>query len=69
MKEYSEYGYCHNCKLLKNKYLLASCNYNTIHNMGTFEPMQYTINSTKIYNIDLNNEYLINYLIEKEISK
>ncbi len=41
--------FCHHCKQLKNKYLLASCNYNSSQ-MGPTIPIHYSIKDIKIYN-------------------
>ncbi len=43
------YGFCHHCKQVKNKYLLARCNYNS-SKMGHTVPASYTVRNVKIYN-------------------
>jgi hypothetical protein len=50
----SGYGFCHHCKQVKNKYLLARCNYNS-DKMGHTVPASYTVRDVKIY----NSKYLI----------
>lgn len=63
----AEYDFCHNCKQLKNKYLLVSCKYSSkvsssasqkqgfIYNPYPYEPQSYTVNKVKIHNIDFQN--------------
>jgi hypothetical protein len=45
----SGYGFCHHCKQVKSKYLLARCNYNS-GKMGHTVPASYTVRDVKIYN-------------------
>jgi hypothetical protein len=45
----SGYGFCHHCKQVKSKYLLARCNYNSAK-MGHTVPASYTVRDVKIYN-------------------
>ena len=45
----SGYGFCHHCKQVKSKYLLARCNYNS-DKMGHTVPASYTVRDVKIYN-------------------
>lgn len=47
-----DYGFCHHCKQLKNKYLLATCNYNS-SKMGLTVPASYTVKDVKIYNSNI----------------
>lgn len=42
-------GFCHHCKQVKSKYLLAQCNYNS-DKMGHTVPASYTVRDVKIYN-------------------
>lgn len=46
------YGFCHHCKQVKSKYLLARCNYNS-QKMGHTVPAVYTVRDVRIYNSKL----------------
>jgi len=45
----STYEFCHHCKQLKNRFLLASCNYDS-SKMGPTIPVSYHIKDVQIYN-------------------
>lgn len=53
----SGYGFCHHCKQVKSKYLLARCNYNS-GKMGHTVPASYTVRDVKIYNSKYPSKYL-----------
>lgn len=56
----ANYGFCHHCKQLKNKYVLASCNYNS-SKMGPTVPASYCVKDVKIYN-SIIKSYITNHL-------
>lgn len=45
----ANYGFCHHCKQLKNRFVLAKCNYNSAK-MGPTVPASYCVKDVKIYN-------------------
>lgn len=45
----SNYGFCHHCKQLKNRFVLAKCNYDS-QKMGYTVPTSYCVKDVKIYN-------------------
>ncbi|CDW86779.1 UNKNOWN [Stylonychia lemnae] len=84
MKSFDEdkinYGFCHHCKQLKNRFVLASCNYNSAK-MGPTVPASYTVKDVKIYNskyhsyqsqnilVDIGNKASYNYLFKQHMNK
>jgi len=71
-------GFCHHCKQVKNKYLLARCNYNS-DKMGHTVPASYTVRDVKIYNsknlspliavVDISNKASLNHLIKDNLQR
>ena len=68
----ANYGFCHHCKQLKNKFVLAQCNYNSAK-MGPTVPASYCVKDVKIYNsntyhltdiVDKGNRASYNYLLK-----
>jgi hypothetical protein len=50
--EAAAFGFCHHCKQLKNRFLLAACNYDSAR-MGPTVPASYAVRDVKIYNSKL----------------
>jgi hypothetical protein len=68
-----DFDFCHHCKQLKNKFVLAQCNYNS-EKIGPTVPALYCVKDVKIYNskfqywlklvVDMGNKASVNYLIK-----
>lgn len=77
----ANYGFCHHCKQMKNRFVLAKCNYDS-QKMGYTIPNHYTVKDVKIYNskstiklnltlslVDIGNKASYNYLIKYNMGR
>jgi hypothetical protein len=72
----NSFDFCHQCKQLKNSYLLVACkckaqsipiypNNPLVLPVFPYEPHYFLVNNSKIYNADLQNPAVIRQLIFK----
>ena len=81
----ANYGFCHHCKQMKNRFVLAKCNYDS-QKMGYTIPNHYSVKDVKIYNskdfhllsdsyhslpslVDIGNKASYNYLVKYNMGR